>query len=416
VSQVFYTEEFTNGLTLVAEPIADVSSSAITVSLPAGTRFDPDGCVGSAAVLAEWCFRGAGSRDTRGLNDALDALGCQHHESILSHHMVFSAMQLARNLPAVMEILADVLRRPILDDQTFALSRDLIRQDLDALEDEPARKAFMQLRERFYPEPLGQGLYGSEESLAALTPEGLRAHAASCMSPSGAIISVAGKFDWDGLRGLVGEHLGDWSSDAPVASEIRPPVRGITHIDKDSAQTHITLAYKTVTLSDDQYYAARLGAMILSGGMSSRLFTEVREKRGLVYHVSASYHSLKDYAGMFTYAGTVPPKAQETLEVTVGELRRVAEDATEAELAKAKTQLKSALVMQGESTGARAGAISSDWYHLGRLRSLAEISQAVDAVTVEQVKSHLQQCPAQDFVMLAIGPDPLDTSCLNAPA
>ena len=414
MSQVFRTEEFANGLTLVAEPIADVSSSAITISLPAGTRFDPEDRVGSAAVLAEWCFRGAGSRDTRGLNDALDALGCQHHESVSSRHMVFAATQLGRNLSAVMEILADVLRRPTLDDKTFAPSRDLVRQDLDALEDEPAKKALMQLREKFYPEPLGQGIYGSAESLAALSPEGLRDHAATCMSPAGAIISVAGDFDWDDLRGLVGEHLGDWSVDAPLVGETRPAARGITHIPKDSAQAHITLAHQTVTLSDDRSYAARLGTMVLSGGMSSRLFTEVREKRGLVYHVSSTYHSLKDHAGMFTYAGTVPPKAQETLEVTVGELRRVAEDVTEAELAKAKTQLKSALVMQGESTGARAGAIASDWYHLGRLRSLSETSQAVDAVRVGDVKAHLQQWPARDFVMLVIGPEPLDTSCLNA--
>jgi len=414
VSQVFHTEEFANGLTLVAEPIADVSSSAITISLPAGTRFDPEDRVGSAAVLAEWCFRGAGSRDTRGLNDALDALGCQHHESVSSRHIVISATQLGRNLPAVLEIFADVLRRPTLDDKTFAPSRDLVRQDLDALEDEPAKKALMQLREKFYPEPLGQGIYGSPESLAALSPDGLRDHAATSMSPAGAIISVAGDFDWDRLCDLVGEHLGDWSLQAPAVGETRPPARGITHIPKDSAQAHITLAHQTVTLSDDRSYAARLGTMVLSGGMSSRLFTEVREKRGLVYHVSTTYHSLKDHAGMFTYAGTVPPKAQETLEVTVGELRRVAEDVTEAELTKAKTQLKSALVMQGESTGARAGAIASDWYHLGRLRSLTETSQAVDAVTVDDVKAHLQQWPARDFVMLVIGPEPLDTSCLNA--
>ena len=414
MSQVFHTEELANGLTLVAEHIADVSSSAVTISLPAGARFDPEDRAGSAAVLAEWCFRGAGSRDTRGLNDALDALGCQHHESVLSRHMVFSVTQLGRNLPAVLKIFADILRRPILDDETFAPSRDLIRQDLEALEDEPAKKALMQLREKFYPEPLGRGIYGSPESLEAMSPEALRDHAAACMSPAGAIISVAGDFDWDRVVGLVGEHLGDWSVAAPDACETQPAARGITHIPKDSAQAHITLAHATVTLTDDQYYAARLATTVLSGGMSSRLFTEVREKRGLVYHVSTSYHSLKDHAGMFTYAGTVPPKAQETLEVTVGELRRLAEDITEAELAKAKTQLKSSLVMQGESTAARAGAISSDWYHLGRLRSLTEISRAVDAVRVDEVRSHLRQWPARDFVMLVIGPEPIDTSCLRS--
>jgi predicted Zn-dependent peptidase len=414
VSQVFHTEEFSNGLTLVAEPVADVSSSAITISLPSGVCFDPSDRGGSAAVLAEWCFRGAGDRDTRGLNDALDALGCQHHESVLSRHTVFSATQLARNLPAVLEIYADILRRPALSDETFDPSRDLIAQDLEALEDEPARKAMMQLRESFYPDPLGRGLYGTPESLAALNAEELRAHAARCMNPSGAIISVAGKFDYDRLCGMIGEYLGDWSAREPADIHTTPPPRGITHISKDSAQAHITLAHDTVTLSDDQYYAARLAATVLSGGMSSRLFTEVREKRGLVYHVSASYHSLKDHAGVFTYAGTVPQKAQETLEVTVGELKRLADDITEAELAKAKTQLKSSLVMQGESTGSRAGALASDCYHLNRLRSLTEIADAVSAVSVDEVKEHLAQHPAKDFTMLVIGPEPLDTSCLNA--
>ena len=382
--------------------------------MPAGVCFDPADRGGSSAVLAEWCFRGAGDRDTRGLNDALDALGCQHHESGLSRHMVFSATQLGRNLGAVLEIYGDILRRPMLSDESFAPSRDLIAQDLEALEDEPARKAMMQLREKFYPDPLGRGLYGSAESLAAITAESLRSHAAARMTPSGSIISVAGSFDYDQLCDQVAQHLGDWSGQAPPDVQTTDPARGVTHIAKDSAQAHIALAHETVTLSDDQYYAARLAATVLSGGMSSRLFTEVREKRGLVYHVSASYHSLKDHAGMFTYAGTVPPKAQETLEVTVGELRRVAQDITDAELAKAKTQLKSSLVMQGESTGSRAGALASDYYHLKRLRSLTEIADAVDAVSVDQVREHLVQWPAKDFVMLVIGPEPLDTSCLEA--
>ena len=309
--------------------------------------------------------------------------------------------------------MAGGARRPALSQEAFDPSCDLIAQDLEALEDEPARKAMMQLREKFYPDPLGRGLYGTAESLAALTAEELRDHAAKHMNPNGAIISVAGKFDYDRLRGMIGEYLGDWSAQAPAEIQTTPPPRGITHIPKDSAQAHITLAHETVTLSDDQYYAARLAATVLSGGMSSRLFTEVREKRGLVYHVSASYHSLKDHAGMFTYAGTVPQKAQETLEVTVGELRRLASDITEEELAKAKTQLKSSLVMQGESTGSRAGALASDYYHLKRLRSLTEIADAVSAVSVDEVKEHLAQRPAGDFAMLVIGPEPLDTSCLN---
>lgn len=113
---------------------------------------------------------------------------------------------------------------------------------------------------------------------------------------------------------------------------------------------------------------------------------------------------------MITYAGTTPPKAQETFDVTVRELRRLSEGMDSDELARAKTQLKSALVMQGESTQARAEALASDHYHLGRIRSLEETADAVDAVTEDDVLAYLAEYPASDFTILVIGPEPVDTS------
>jgi len=147
--------------------------------------------------------------------------------------------------------------------------------------------------------------------------------------------------------------------------------------------------------------------------MSSRLFTEVREKRGLVYHVSARYHSMKEHAGVFTYAGTVPDKAQETFDTTVGELRRLGEGVQEEEMLRARTQLKSALIMQGESTAARANALAADWYHLKRLRSLEELSDAIDGVTAPEVLAYLRDFPAEHFTVLVIGPQPVDTSSIG---
>jgi predicted Zn-dependent peptidase len=160
-------------------------------------------------------------------------------------------------------------------------------------------------------------------------------------------------------------------------------------------------------MSDPRYYAARLAETILSGGMSSRLFSEVREKRGLVYSIGAHYHTLKDHAGLFTYAGTRPEVAQQTLDVTLGELHRLGEGVTEDEMARARTQLKAALVMQGESTPARANAIASDWYLLGRLRSLQEISDAIDAVVAEDVVGFLKEFPPSPLTVLVVGPEAL---------
>ncbi len=402
-----YIKQLPNGLTLLGEHNEAVSSAALTFMLPGGAAYDPAELAGAASVATEWRFRGAGSRDTRQLNDALDSLGAHHGESVQSANVGFSSVQLGRNLADVLAIYADIILRPRLTDETFAPCRNLIAQDLASLEDEPARKANMLVRENFYPYPLGRSVYGDFESLECMSAGAIRNCAASQLSPAGAIMSVAGNINWPELCELVDKHFGDWQATSPEPVKPTDPRGGVTHIKKDSAQVHISLAHKAVPITDERYYAARMAEAVLSWGMGCRLFTEVREKRGLVYHVSSRYSTMKDFAGMFTYAGTRPDVAQETLDVTIGELRRLGEAIEPQELARAKTQLKSALIMQGESTSARAGALAGDFYHLGRVRTLAEISDAVDAVKVDDVLAYLADVPAENFTAIVIGPEPL---------
>jgi len=412
VSEQFFIHELPNGMTLLAQPMENVSSAAATFVLPAGSSRDPEAIAGAAAVAAEWLLRGAGDRNSRQLIDALDALGCQHSQAVRSEYLLFSAAQLGRNLAAVLEICADILRRPRLEDQTFPPCRDLTAQDLAALEDEPGQKCHVLLTERFYPAPLGRCAYGTEASLAAMTPQALRRHVLAHLTPAGTILSVAGRVDCRSLRDQAERLFGDWEPRAPAAAAPHPQAPSVTHVRKETAQAHIGLAHRSATFSSRHYYPARMAEAVLSVGMSSRLFTEVREKRGLVYHVSSHYHSLKEHAGMFTYAGTRPEAAQETLEVTVGELRRLGDGVTPEELARARTQLKSSLIMQGESTSARSGAMAVDWYHLRRLRTLQEISEATDRVSAADVAAYLEEYPARDFTILTIGPAELRTSAV----
>lgn len=413
MAEEFFIREFDNGLTLLAQRMEQVRSAAVTLALPAGVSRDPEPLAGAGSVAAGWLLRGAGDRDTHQLNEALDALGCQHYEDARSEHLLLSTAQLGLRLGEVLAIYGDIVRRPQLADETFGACRDLVSQALDGLEDEPMRKCSLMVRERFYPAPLGRNPLGTKDSLAGMTAEGLRRHLKASLAPRGALLAVAGRFEWKELAERVGELLGDWQGEAPAPPAIAPPADGITHLTKPTAQVQITLAYPAATVSHRRYYAARVAQMVLSGGMSSRLFTEVREKRGLAYAVAAQYHSLKEHAGMFVYAGTTPERAQQTLEVTLAELRRLDEGVGEDELARAKTQLKSALVMQAESTPARADAMAGDFYHLRRLRSLEELSAAVDAVTVDDVMDYVRAFPAEKFTMLTIGPDELDTSGVN---
>ncbi len=413
MTERFTIDELPNGLTLLGQQMEHVASASVALALPAGAACDPPGAAGTASVACEWLLRGAGDRDTRRLNDALDALGCQHHESVRSEVLWITASQLGRNLLPVLGILADMVRRPRFGGDTFDACRDLIAQDLAALEDEPARKAGLLLRDRFYPPPLGRCVYGTPESLAALTPDGVREHFARRATPHGAVLAVAGAFDAPAVAAAVERLFGDWAGEPAAPPATAAPAGGVEHVSKASAQSHIAIAHRSVTVAHRQYYAARLAEMVLSGGPAARLHTEIREKRGLVYHVSAHYHSLREHAGLFTYAGTRPEQAQETFERTVAELRRLGEGVGDDELTRARTQLRSALVMEGESTGARAHALVSDWLHLGRLRPLAELSEAVEATGADDVLAHLADHPAEELAVLTLGPEPIDTAAVE---
>lgn len=409
MSQQLLVHEFDNGLTLLAEPMEAVASAAMTLALRAGCRYDPAGAEGASSVLAEWIFRGAGDRDTRALNDALDALGCQRSEGVHSEFMTLSTAQLGRNLHDVLSIYADVLRRPQLPQDAFDPCRQLVAQDLAGLEDEPARKCNLLLRERFFPAPLGRTPYGSEASLQAISADAIRQHLDHQFSPRGTLLAVAGNFDFDALCQHVNACLGDWTGPDIPQPPTQPAPRGETHIEKDSAQMHITLAHESVTPEHPEYYLARVGEAVLSQGMASRLFTEVREKRGLVYHVRTRHASLKSCAGMFTYAGTRPELAQQTFDVTTGEIRRLAEGISDEELDRAKTQIRSSLVMEGQSSTARARTLASDYYHLGRLRSLEEVSAAVQDVAKDDLLDHLAKYTPKKFTILTIGPQAIDS-------
>jgi predicted Zn-dependent peptidase len=400
-------------MVLLGQRMESVASASLTLAVQAGAAHDPPTAAGAASVAEEWSLRGAADRNTRQLNDALDALGCQHSQHVQSEHVLFSAGQLGRNLPEVLGLVADVVLRPRLEDETFEPCRELTRQDLESLSDEPARQCMLLLRERFYGLPLGRCIYGTSESLEAMTGEGLREHWRGSMRPRGAIFGVAGAFDWQAISERVEGLFGEWNGGAAAGVAAEKAPRGVVHVEKDTAQVHVAMAHPAATFGHRGYYAARMAEMVLSGGAGSRLHTEVREKRGLAYHVGCHYHSLRTQAGMFTYEAATPRFAQEMFDLTVREIRRLEKGIGEDELARARTQLKSSLIMQNESTGARAHALAGDWYHLGRLRSFGEIASAVESVTAADVLDYLREFPARDFTVLVVGPKALDMSVLG---
>jgi predicted Zn-dependent peptidase len=407
VPQEVYSHTLANGLTLLAERMEHVRSAAVNFLVPAGCAHDPPNHLGIGSVLSDLITRGAGDRDSRELTLALDNLGLDRDESVGTVHVRFWGATLARNIPQALALYGDILRRPHLPADEIDAVKALAFQDLQSLEDEPRQKLLIELRRRHYPSPLGQDRRGNREGIESLTPKLIREHYRRLFQPRGTILSVAGNIEWEPLRNQVERLFGDWPATAEPELKLGPQPPPQDHIAKETTQTQIGIAYPSVPVGHADYYAALGAVNVLSGGMSARLFTEVREKRGLCYAVWASYQTFKDRASVVCYAGTTNERAQETLDVTLGELRRLQDGIEQEEVARVQAGLKSSLIMQEESTSARAGTLASDWYYLGRVRSFDEIQAAIEGLTPASIIDHLYRYPPRDFTIVTLGPKPL---------
>ncbi len=408
MSQPILSHTFANGLVLVAEPMGWLQSAAFTFLAPAGCVLDPAARSGLSSFTCEMLLRGAGERDGRQFILDLDGLGVERHESVSNAHATYSGATVAENLPAALAIYADLLRRPHLPAEQLESCRQVVLQDLRAVEDEPAEKVMIELRRQ--PLSASLGPFGTGR---ASGPGGRLARRRAPLFqrhylPNGTILGVAGRVDWEPLVDLVGQLLGDWQPQpAPTIVEQSADEK-YRHVAYDSKQTQIGIAYRSVPYRHADYFQAWGAVGVLSGGMSARLFTEVREKRGLCYSVHASYHTLLDRGAVFCYAGTAAERAQETLDVTMSELVRLRAGIEDHELSRLKARIKSALVMQQESSSARSSSLARDWYHLGRARTLDEVGGLIDALTCASINGYLAQHPPRDFTVVTLGPGALE--------
>ncbi|MBN1395354.1 MAG: insulinase family protein [Pirellulales bacterium] len=394
-------------MVLVAEPMSWLQSAAFTFLVPAGCVHDPADRGGLGGFTCEMALRGAGNRDSRQFILDLDNLGVERSESVSSTHAGYSGAALAENLPKALAIYADMFRRPRLPEDQMEAGRLAMMQELRAVEDEPAQKAMLELRRRHYPHPWGQPSQGDRRSLEATTIEDIRRFFQRYYCPNGTILGVAGNIDWERLKDRVEELFGDWPPGGDDNIDESHRVVPYDHITHDSQQTQIGIAYPSVPYRHRDYFQAWGAVGILSGGMSARLFLEVREKRGLCYSVYATHHTLYHRGAVFCYAGTGADRAQETLEVTIGELTRLAKGIENAELDRLKSRIKSALIMQHESSTARSASLARDWYHLGYARTLDQVGRLVDRLSGESINAYLAEHPPCDFTVLTLGPRPL---------
>ncbi len=409
----FHVHRLSNGMVVLAEPMPGIASAAMELHVPAGSATDPVDRCGSASVLSEIVLRGAGDRDARALTDHLDGLGLWRGGGAGTLTSRFTAAGLAQNVMKGMAAHADVVRRPTLVEDTVAPSIDLARQALIGLDDSPQQLASITLRQRAWPGPFGRNPMGELAHLDRLTHDGLRQDFSQRWQADGAVLSIAGDIEVERVVAEAERLFGDWQRVDQASIVVTPAPGPVHYVEQDSQQTHVALAYSTLPETHEDYYVARLAVECLSGGMSGRLFDRIREKKGLCYSVYASYASMPnpqgdDFASVFCYAGTSNDRAQQTLDALLQELRDIRSGVTRDELHRARIGLKAGTVMSGESSSARAGSLARDWLTRGRLRSLDEITAAIDEIDLDRINDWLEDHPNGPFSFVMIGPKALD--------
>ncbi len=392
-----------NGLRVLYEPMPWLPTISATLLMSFGSATDPQGREGSATVLHEWLQRGAGTLNSRQLSDAFEDLGVRRGGGAGREASTLGAGFLAADAAEALPLLALMVMEPRFEGDEFEPAVELSLEELRSLDDAPTQRLFEVLTERFLASPHRRSAYGTAEGLAALTPATVRADAAARVGPSGSILALAGGSSWSELLPIVEASFGRWRGSAvPVPP---PEVADVQrhHIPADTSQLQLGLAFPSAQMGTDEAYLYSLALNALSGSMGARLFTEIREKRGLVYSVSAATRALKGLGYTVGYAGTTTERAAETLAVFLAELERLAEGITAAELERSRTGLLASVVMRGESSGATSSRLALDAYHLGRARTLAEVSNKVKAATLRQVNDYLAANPIPIPTIVTLG-------------
>lgn len=405
-----YKTTLDNGLTLLGEKIEGVSSAAFSILVPFGSAFDPDSRLGLSNAFVELLTKGSAGLDAKAFSDQCERIGLQKSLSSGSEASSISGQLLGENLYAGLNLCRGMLLDPLLPSLELDSIKNLILQDIAAIEDEPASKVMEVLNESYYPYPFCRSSLGTKQSISDLKIEDVREFYSQRCCAEGAIISVAGNFIWEEFVDNCIKMFGSWEgANNRITFDQKFASSKDVFFEKDTKQVQIALSYPSIGVIDPDYYSGRVWVNILSGGMSGRLFVEVREKRGLVYRVGASHSNLRGRSSVTAVAGTTPENARECIEVMLRELKGGSEISQE-ELSRAKVDLKTKVIMQSESSAARAASLANDYWNLKRVRSIKEIKDSIDAVSVDSVVRYCSAYPVKDMTLVQLGKSKVDYS------
>jgi predicted Zn-dependent peptidase len=380
---------FSNGLTVVSDPMPGLESAAVGIWVNTGSRNEDPSQMGVSHMLEHMAFKGTVRRSARAIAEEIEAVGGVLNAYTSREQTAFHARILKEDVPLALDMIGDILTNPTFEPSELERERQVVLQELGQARDTPDDIVFDHLQSAiFKDQPLGWPILGEEATVNAFDRDMLKATMAAQYRLEGMTLIASGAVDHAEIVALAEEKCAGLTKGAVPPAAPAHYVGGDFRAVEDLEQAHVAYAFPGLSNSDPDYFLAQIYATALGGGTSSRLFQEAREKRGLCYSIYAFSNGFQDCGFLGIYVGTGDKEAAEISAVIAGEMDAIAGNLTEAEVARARAQLKVSLLMGMERPGTRAEQIAGQLFALGRVQPAAEIVAQIDAIDAAAVKAY----------------------------
>ncbi len=392
-----------NGFRVVSEAMPALESAAIGVWILSGARHETEAQNGIAHFLEHMAFKGTRRRSALEIAEAIEDVGGYINAYTSREVTAFYARVLRDDVPLALDVVADILREPLFDPREIEVERGVILQEIGQVHDTPDDVIFDWLQEQAYPDhPLGRTILGAPERVRAFTREDLTGFVAHHYRPGQMILSAAGAVDHAQLVRDAERLFGDMAPGPVAMPDPARFVGGEARRVKPLEQAHVAIAFESPNYTDPRIHTAQIFASALGGSMSSRLFQEIRERRGLCYTIHAQAGAYAD-TGMFTiYAGTDGEQLCDLLALTIDEMKRAAGDFSQDELDRARAQMKAGLLMGLESPSNRAERLARMLQIWGRVPDIEDVIARIDAVSLSDLREMAEDTVAQVPAAMAL--------------
>ena len=396
-----------SGLRVVSQRMDHAATVSLGIWIGAGSRDEMPDEHGLAHLLEHMAFKGTARRSALAIAEEIESVGGDLNAATSVEYTCYTARVLGSDLGLAVDILADIITSPSLTAEELKREKGVILQEISAVQDTPDDLVYDRFLQAAFPDqPIGRPILGTAKTVKSFTPDAIRAYLARNYHAGNMVLAASGAVDHDELVTLAHQHLSNLPTPPaePLTRETGEYRGGEARIGSDEEQVHLVLGLPGLPFTGGTHYPLQIFASVLGGGLSSRLFQEVREQRGLAYAIDAFHWPFSDCGVFGIGAGTAPEDAGELIEVALGCLRQAAEDVSEVEVARARAQMKVGLLASLESPGGKLEQMARQVLLFGRAIPREELAARLDAVTLEDVRAAGRSLLGHQPTSAAVGP------------